>query len=834
MNFLECIDIAVQAGKVHPEKADIAKQAYQIALDEAKLTGVSDRVAENQAAVAAVDHITKANSDKRWQKVNEIRVAAKVFKQFMESERPDVELIRLGDRLDVARERVANDAMSRYVENLEKYRPRFIGLKNSVEHMDEIVRAAYGDTSNPVAKQLYDEAANVMDYLRKRANMEGATIRENKNRRLPQQQDRTKLRQWRRKLGEAEARATWLKEHMDGLDWDLMEYDGKYVPPQFREQILNRTYDSILTEGNVRLVPGHRSSEALATRMGRERFLYYKDADTWLKMQEKYGAGNVFQQMTSAIEVMSRDISMLENLGPDPVSMKNYVSNVAKKRAADLDLLKENKTSMKAHVDKELSVFDDRFKIINHLVNNGAESGMAQIFGTTRTFVMAATLTKAFLSNLGDVGFAYNTGVANKIPMRGYLAKAVKNFVTMPKAQTRREALRAALGAESATSMALAMQRYLGPLDGSYAAKKMSDVVFRATWMTPLTQATRWAWGQHVMGVLHDFRKTAYEKLPFLESMQEFGVTKEDWDMFRQHTPVYKAENGSEYLRPVDLLNVKGLDTTVRQKTSDAIFDWILETGRRAAPTIDSRTSASLGNAVDANRASGQVLRIFGAVKSFPTVIMLLHMRDAMNAPSVGGKIWNIAKFTTMLTMMGALITQTKELAKGRDPRDMTDPMFWLESLLNGGSLGFAGDAIFGGLNQRKGGGLLSAFAGPVIEFMDKTRNLTLGNLLEVGENVVRGVKGERLKPTNAGKELVDWASRYVPIPWQLQLLLKRTLIDDMAVMADPRARQRFVENEMARRRNIGQSSWWPEGQKSPTRAPDFGAVFGGSKEDMR
>ena len=79
MNFLECIDIAVQAGKVHPEKADIAKQAYQIALDEAKLTGVSDRVAENQAAVAAVDHITKAISVKRWQNVNEIRMAAKVF-----------------------------------------------------------------------------------------------------------------------------------------------------------------------------------------------------------------------------------------------------------------------------------------------------------------------------------------------------------------------------------------------------------------------------------------------------------------------------------------------------------------------------------------------------------------------------------------------------------------------------------------------------------------------------------------------------------------------------------------------------------------------------------
>jgi hypothetical protein len=40
-------------------------------------------------------------------------------------------------------------------------------------------------------------------------------------------------------------------------------------------------------------------------------------------------------------------------------------------------------------------------------------------------------------------------------------------------------------------------------------------------------------------------------------------------------------------------------------------------------------------------------------------------------------------------TLMGALAMQLKEMAKGRDPRPMTDAEFWGAAMLQGGGLGF-------------------------------------------------------------------------------------------------------------------------------------------------
>lgn len=815
MSFKDCLDTAVVTGKIKQEKADEAKKLYDEAYDEAVAEGLGERAAGDSAAIKAVDRLAEMTFQKKWQKVHEIRTAAKIWDEFSTTNKPVEAIIKLGDQIDLAKERLMGQMHKLVERNLDKWRPRAAGLIQPIQDMNDIVYSAYGQkVQNVSSKEMFEEIANLQEWTRKRAMMEGAFIPENKERRLPQGQDRMKLWDLHNKMGPAPAKQQWINDMMRTLDWEIMRFEGRQIPEHKRPEVLARSYSSILTQGTTRLKPGHTGAEGLATKMARERFFYYKDADSWIEMQEKYGAGNVWLQVVSYMETMARDIATMEHLGPNPLIMKNYVNNVARKRAGEIDEGKAAKRTMVSKVDKELGVFEERYKIHNHLVNNGAESLLAQAIAPVRTFVVASVLTKAFISNLGDLGIGKNTLMYYKLPHTGYMRSVVKAFAEMPSKERRLTAIRNGLGMESATSMALMQQRYLGGFDGPNWTKRMSDVSFRATWLTPWTQASRWAFGHHVMGVLADSVGKEMDELPFAPFMREAGITPDEWDMMRA-VPLFD-DGGAPKLRPIDMLEQAGVDSVVRQRVADKFTDFILDMQRRGVPSVDTRIAASLGAGVDASRATGQVIRTFGVVKSFPTLIWMLHLRDALAAPTVGGKLGNVARFVTILTLAGAFITQMKELVNGRDPRDMTDPGFWIRSLLNGGSLGFAGDALFSRTAAFRGGGLPELFAGPVPQFAEDVKGLADAALIDA-------LEGKGKLP----RELVEFGTRYTPIPWQARLMLERALLEDLLKMADPTAHRRLKQRETRRLREMGQRSWWRPGDRTPHRAPSLGAAVG-------
>ena len=178
-----------------------------------------------------------------------------------------------------------------------QYMPKLGGLQIPTANLDNIVRAVYGDVRNAEADAQAKSILKVMQFLRNRANMEGASINANMKARLPQTHDRIKVR----KVSEQE----WINDHLNSLDWDEMRYDNKPIPPQLREEVLRRTYQGIITDGKIRLQPGQAENLNLASRLSRDRFLWYKGADEWLAMQEKYGMGNVHQQVLGMIVLLS-------------------------------------------------------------------------------------------------------------------------------------------------------------------------------------------------------------------------------------------------------------------------------------------------------------------------------------------------------------------------------------------------------------------------------------------------------------------------------------------------------------------------------------------------
>ena len=803
MTFVDCIRTAVTTDKIKPAKGAAAEQVYNNELAAALASGMSRSAAEDAAASAAVDAITKLTAEARWRRINEMRRTHEIYELFQNSKDLRDTLITFFDGIESAHHRVSGQAMALMAQTIEKYRPRLAGLWHPVSDMTEIARAAFGQpVKNPVAKVLADELLAAMEYLRKSANAVGATIPQNPNRRLPQTHDWIKVRRY--------SETEWVNDHINTLDWTLMRYKGKPIAVADRAAVLKITYEGIRTDGTSRIVPGHSAADHLAARISQSRFLYYKDADAYLAMQKKYGSGNMFQQTIGLIDSMSRDIAMLEKMGPNPGAMHNFINNLVQRKAGDESL--KSDVSQVSGVRWELNRFEERFKIFNMLVLNGEDSLLAQGMAATRTVLLASKLDGAYLANIGDFALMKNTAMANKLPGMSIIKAYVQNFV--PNEKNRMFAMRSGLIAESAISMASAYQRYFGALDGPVGAKRYADFIFRVGWLTAHTQAAKFAWKLEFMGMLADHAAMKFDDLPFVDLFKEKSITKADWDFFRQ-TKIYD-HRGAKFLRPIDVIQQYGPGTR-EADIANKFMDVILDTGREAVVTPTTREQAALGGAQSAATASGQLLRGVAQLKTFIVTITMRNMRTIMRNPTAGGKLAAAARFFTLLTVGGALVTQLKELANGKDLMDMnitTNPMFWVRAALNGGSFGFLGDAVLG--STMSGRDISTSITGPLGELADDTQN--------IGEEFIKLFNDEESKI--AGR-LVTALSTYGPKPWQVRLLIDRHIRDTMLQHTDPAAYRRMVRAARKQERETGQGMWWRYGESSPDRAPSFENIFG-------
>lgn len=215
----------------------------------------------------------------------------------------------------------------------------------------------------------------------------------------------------------------------------------------------------------------------------------------------------------------------------------------------------------------------------------------------------------------------------------------------------------------------------------------------------------------------------------------------------------------------------------------------------------------------------GEVLRNTALLKGFPMTIMHQHFsRMAANAnlkTAIDYAIFGVAA----MTVVGMFGLQMKQIAAGKDPRDMSDPKIFLEALVQGGSLGMFGDILFQD-HERFGGSLMTDMLGPVFGEVDDVSSLTLGNISEA-------MSGD---DTNAGRELSRFVQKMAPGQslWYARLALEKMLFEQLDKMLDPQAAQAFSRTERQARKDYKQQYWFRPGRNSPRRAPNLSAATGG------
>lgn len=825
MSFRDCINRAVEAGKAKARKAKEALEHFDRLVRENIENGMGRQQAEEAAALAATAQVEAGKKADRLRKLKQARNQTDLFDRINDArdskgrKAPWAMLSELTDELDGRRDAIRGVLHGSISDLLYKHGYKGIGLTRKRAGLSNIVRETYrggttGDNAAASLAKAVKETQNlVVDLLRN----EGVDVTPDPDWHLPQMHDPVVIYR--------AGKTRWVEDHLNTVDWSRMKHynNGMAILPGERQGVLESVYDTLVTDGASKITePGTGGAKSLGKLLASRRFIRYKDADSWLKMQKKYGQSDAFEQVVTYFDTVASDIAMVQLLGADPGATNRFIIDAVRKAAADMDAAnfggsKLRSASSKAGVELK-RVWEPAFELMQNSNAMTRDTMLATAAAGTRNMVISSLLgSTPLVAAPGDIMTSINTLKFNGMPA----AKFVGRYASMlnpASAKDRRIALRSGMIAENLIGRSMAAERFTGEAFSPGWTRAFSDVSLRLAGLNQITQAGRWAMGMEMMGAFADFAGRTFDRLdPMLrESMARYRIGPEEWDMFRS-TAVFDEE-GYHLLRPKDLLTRTDIDRSAAIEAFNRFQTMVSFETKRGIPeaTLRSRAFFGLNNA--GGTVPGELLKSIALLKNFPVATMYLHIMPFLNQAMHKGRPQYLAAFTLGMMGAGALSVQLGQITNGKDPLDMIDKRFWGQAMLKGGGLGIYGDFLFSDLN-RYGGGMADTLAGPVWQFMQDATNLTFGNMAQA-------LNGEDTKFT---AEALRFVNNWAPGTrlWYLRLIKERMLINTLEEQVDPRAHQRWRAAVRRAQRERSQEYFWAPGEAIPRRMPAVGAALG-------
>lgn len=699
-------------------------------------------------------------------------------------------------------------------EGLEAYHPRVAGAVQDKPGLVRLVRELFGeetgDKTAAAAARAWTETA---EYARQRFNAAGGDIARLEDWRLPQFNDPARVK--------AAGFDAW-RAAFRPRDLELMQARHGLEAAEL-DAALREVFDTIATDGLNKITPGAVGGRKLANRRADHRFLMFADADGWLAYNERFGRGDIYSILTGHLDGMSRDIGLLEVLGPNPDAMVRHLHDLARQAegtapapglAAKLAPGRIfNRLVLQESPQGLLNVYD----VVSGRVNSPVSDLTARIAGGTRNLLSMAQLGSAPLSAVTDLSFLTSAAHWNGLDATRVLKRHL-SLLNPANAADRAFAARSGLVAQSWTSHGLAAKRFQDEIVGAGWTGRLADGFHRVTGLTPWTQAGRHAFGLEYMATVVEQSGKTFDQLDpaFRRGLEVYGVTAEMWQAVRRSTP--QDFKGARFLDPVDLVRS---DDPLTREAGQRIHELILEQTDFAVPEPDARARAFTTQGTRRGTVVGEFWRSTMMYKTFPVTVLTTHMARIVHQASPLRRGQYAAELLIGLTVLGAAAIQFKQIAAGKDPRDMnpiTAPEFWPAAFIQGGGLGIFGDFLYTAFSRTRST-LPENLAGPVLGAMGDVARLTSGNIRRAYDD----------DDVQFSAELVRFAQRYTPGSniWYLRLGLERLVFDQLRMAADPDWRQHFRRMERRAREGYGQDYYWRPGRPAPERAPDPAAAVG-------
>jgi hypothetical protein len=709
---------------------------------------------------------------------------------------------------------IANEHFAMMNGILDKFSRNSLGQVRDVATLHDVVREAFGEaTGNQSARELAKAWTDTAESLRLRFNAAGGAIGKLERWGMPQVHNMLAVR--------AVGFDQWRDAIRPLLDPQRMkDASDRPMTPQQLELALRDVYETIASDGwNERRAGAFTGNGKLANRHVDSRFLVFKDADSWLQYSKQFGrplsklsdaidpGGAVFDAMIAHVHGMSRDIALMQRLGPNPAATARWITDGLKLEAhqtrhAGTNRIKKAKSSA-IRFDNMYKEMSGGFDVENE--------GLARFMQGVRSWEGAAKLGGAVISSTGDIATQIVTRRFNGLPAMRVVGDYIGSLKPSSSAD-RAHAARQLFIADRAVRTMGAYSRWTGETMTGEIPARLSDAVMHMSYLSKWTDDGHRLFNHQVWGAITDNANQAWGTLNprFRRMFERYGFGEQDWNAIRSTPQV--DDGGAKWILPGNIT-----DPTLSQR----IAEMILQESDFAVPTSSLRIRAAVNAYAKKGTVLGEAGRSLLLFKGFPMQLFWMHGRRMLASGRAGALEYAATLFITS-TLMGVVATQLKQIVAGKDPINMDpteNPGFIAQAAFQGGGLGIMGDFVNSATDRSGTKSFMASQLGPVASTVDDLAQFT-------------GVKmtddGVRIGPANKGKAVRQLIQNNLPGSslWYTRLAFSREVLDKLQAEIDPDYYDSFDRMERRAQQDHTQYYWRP-GQSTPDRAPNLSNATG-------
>lgn len=834
-----CIPDLIEQGKISGTTAKKAQRMYD-ALVARHQHGMPRAEAEARATAETVTALENAAAERRRQmllmadaQLRIIRDSRTVFAGGRFRDGPinglalSAQLAAHPDARGIANvegrwSNIQQDALGRMFALLDRHAPGITGTIRDKSGVEDIVREAHAEASgNAAAREIADAWRDVAEYLRQRFNQAGGHIAKLDGWALPQAHDGVRIG--------AVSVDRWIADIVPMLDRSAMidRATGLPMDDDVLTGMLRQTYEASVSDGWSRRTAGEAGGAALGDTRAQQRVLHFRDAAAWLDYQSRYGVGTGYEAMVRHIERMSRDIAMMEILGPDPAATVRWMRDLLQQEA-----MTRGDDAARNAAKKWDSRINNLWRELTGEAHVPENKRLAQAMTGVRNLQVAQRLGSAVISAVSDHATAALTARYNGLPIIRAADAYLRQLNPLDPADRAFAMRQGIVAAEYIGRVGADMRNHMDANFGGRLAgrtgidgrleqfagvtRRLADGVLQASGLAIHTQARRAATFMDFSGAVRHYAERSFADLPdgFRDFLERYGMAAADWQVLRDTQPMM--------YRGLEWLDQARLPDGLRDRWREAV----LRETEYAVPTGDLRLRAAISGNLRPGTVVGETGRTMFQFKMFPVQVVMLHGGRALRQSNLTGKAGYATAFLASTTIMGALALQLSLIKDGKSPRAMADPDFWWRAALKGGGLGVYGDALELSRNEY-GKTALDLFRGPTFTTVD-----TLATAANAAVSTAVADPMDRNAQDRAGtlrRRAATGLAREVPGSslWFIRAAYERLLIDTVAGWADPNYADAVRDME---RRAVRQNSPYfapPSAEGfAPVTAPDLGNAF--------
>lgn len=713
---------------------------------------------------------------------------------------------------------IAHDYIRNLVEAFESISPKMLGLFANKEGVHALTYELFGQDSKAIvspdvaamAKKAADQWRKTAETAREHFNNAGGQIGRLEDWRMPQQHSQ--------RLVAKAGKDMWIKDIFGKLDRKkYVNEDGSMMDDKQIMGFLDEAWTTIATGGANKIEPGKQMGRGMAANANaEERSIHFKDADSYLEYQAKYGNKDAYTVMMAHIDGLAHDIGMIETFGPNPDLQFKYWLDKSIKEESIASPTKSGKIQAKA------SSLQDLYDYIAGKSKPVANEHLSQGFDTLRNWLVATRLGSAFITSITDNATLHLTAQVNGMSSMRLMRNQLSTLNPKNKAELRM-ARRAGLSLQTLIGE---MNRWGTDAMAASFSSKMANLTIRTSMLNAITEARRRAFGVTMYGSVGETVKShaSFDKVSGSDKklLESKGITATDFEVWKK-ADLQDWGNGNDamltpdaiYKIPNALLEKYGNPSTLKREAALKLLGMVDEEINMAViePGAIERSMTKMGT--QKGTWKGEITRSFFLFKSFPLALITRHWSRGLSQGTAGGKAAYMASLIAGTTILGAAAQQISQVINGKDPQDMSKGKFWASALMKGGSLGVYGDFLFN-TNTAGGNTPLGTISGPVAGYVEDLIGLTHGN-------IIKYAKGQK---TNAAGDAVQLLKNNIPLQnlWYTKAVTDRLIFNQLQEMVSPGYMSRV---EARAKRDFGQQYFWKPGAVSPSRPPSIGAAVG-------